>query len=98
MASRVEILKLTVDGLYGYLRQHLERDTVGSETIEAFRESRINGESFLELTDEELLEIIPVLGERKAVKRLIDSFNPRQQEVLVRLVISSWCIMWANYI
>ena len=78
MASRPDVSRISVDGVFEYLAQMLDQDIVARESIEAFRESRINGESFLELTDDDLRELIPKLGERKAVLRLIKSFRPQQ--------------------
>ena len=69
---------MSVDGVFEYLAQTLDQDVVARESIEAFRENRINGESFLELTDDDLRELIPKLGERKAVQRLIKSYCPQQ--------------------
>ena len=73
---------MSVDDLYDFLRKTLDIDVVARETIEDFRINRINGESFLTLTDTELLEIVPVLGERKAVRRLIDSFSRKDSQLL----------------
>ena len=41
------------------------------ETIEAFRFHKVNGETFLQLTDDDIRELTARLGKRKAIKRLI---------------------------
>ena len=65
MASRADVLRMLVDGVFQYLARTLDEDVVARESIEALRHSKINGESFLELTNDELRELLPVLGERK---------------------------------
>ena len=79
---------MSVDGLYGYLGERLNPDVVRRETIEAFREAMVDGETFLEMTEEDVRELEPTikLGERKAIKRLIDSYCPQQPKPLVPLV------------
>ena len=84
MASRPDVSRMSVDGIFEYLAQTLDQDIVARESIEAFRESRINGKSFLELTDDDLRKLLPKLGERKAVQRLMKSFLPQQPINVVR--------------
>ena len=67
---------MSVDGIFQYLAQTLDQDIVARESIEAFRESRIN--------DDDLRELLPKLGERKAVQRLMKSFLPQQPINVVR--------------
>ena len=81
MASKSEIRDLTVDGVCDFLDQQLGEDIVARETIEEFKENRINGEAFVELTDEELTELVPKIGERKAIKRIID--RPQKEKTKV---------------
>ena len=69
---------MSVDGVFEYLTRMLDEDVVARESIKAFRHSKINGESFLELMNDELRELLPVLGERKAVNRLIESLHPQE--------------------
>ena len=44
-------------------------------TASIFQENKITGLMFLTLTAEELRELIPIIGERKVVKSLIDSLK-----------------------
>ena len=68
---------MSVDGVFEYLAQTLDQDVVARESIEAFREQNQRRVIF-ELTDDDLRELIPKLGERKGVQRLIKSFCPQQ--------------------
>ena len=63
-----------VDGLYKHLEQ-LDGDVVTRETIEMFRENMVNGESFLELSEEYVCEL--QLEERKPIIQLINSYCPQ---------------------
>ena len=76
MATRVEILAFSCDQLYTWLLTDL-KDEVGDESIEEFRFQRINGKAFLELTDDDLRDLVPLVGERKAIQRRINSFKPK---------------------
>ena len=75
MATRVEILAFSCDELYTWLLTDL-KDEVGDESIEEFRFQRINGKAFLELTDD-LRDLVPLVGERKAIQLRINSFKPK---------------------
>ena len=70
MAKR-SLASLSVDELCSYLLVRLP--DLERETIEAFRFHKVNGETFLQLTDDDIRELTARLGERKAIKRLIDS-------------------------
>lgn len=69
--AKKTIVSLSVDELCSYLLVKLP--DLESETIEAFRFHKVNGETFLQLTDDDIRELTARLGERKAIKRLIDS-------------------------
>ena len=69
--AKKSVASLSVDELCSYLLVKLP-DLEG-ETIEAFRFHKVNGETFLQLTDDDIRELTARLGERKAIKRLIDS-------------------------
>ena len=59
MAARVDVSKMSFDGLYDYIWACLDTDVVRRETIEAFREAMVNGETFLEMTEEDVRELEP---------------------------------------
>lgn len=46
-------------------------------------ENRVSGQSLLDLSEDDLRELVPKLGERKAIKRLINSFHPQQPRIMV---------------
>ena len=76
-------LWLTVDGVCNFLDQQLDNDIVARKAIEEFKENRINGGVFVELTDEELTELVPKIGERKAIRRIIDWFCLQKEKTKV---------------
>ena len=84
MATRCEVEHLAVNELCDLLSQRLQ-DEVGEATLSAIRENRVNGRSLLELTERELAELVPLLGDRKAIKRFIDSYTPVRPEVCQHL-------------
>ena len=59
MASRQELMKFTPDEL-----QQLQLDLC-AQTLESFGTNKIEGESFLELRETELRELVTPLGDRK---------------------------------
>ena len=67
MATRGEILAFSCDQLYKWLLMVL-KDEVGDEPIEEVKFQRINGALFLELSDDDLRELFPLIGEQKAVQ------------------------------
>lgn len=81
MGSRTEIAKFSGEELYVFLLDELEND-VSSESLAIIKSNRINGRIFLELNESDLKEIIPLLGERKAIKNIIDSFKIKDKVVL----------------
>jgi len=64
MASMADVLRMSVHGVFEYLAQTLDADVVARESFKAFRHSKINGELCLELMNDKLRELLPVLGER----------------------------------
>ena len=78
MVSKDDVLPMSVVDTHTFLTSHFDPDTVAAETLDTFLENRTNGETLLYLTANELLMLIPKLGERRAIQRLIDSLNPKQ--------------------
>lgn len=76
--TKQEIARMNVEELSDYLKRS---DHVGEDIIQALKESRVDGTSFLELTDDDLRELDLRLGERKTLKRIIESFQPRKDTV-----------------
>ena len=80
MASSLlsEVTTFSVEELYIFLLRELE-DDVSSESLDTMKTNRISGKIFLNLKESDLKEIIPLLGERKAIKNVIDSFKAKDK-------------------
>lgn len=50
-------------------------EKVDQEAAAAIRDQRISGSTLVDLTDTELKDLLPKLGPRKMVKRLVDNFQ-----------------------
>ena len=77
MVIRQETEKYSVEELSSFLTTQLadqEQEDVAT-LIDAFRSNRITGSMFLHLSIEELKEIVPIIGDRKRIKSIIDSFS-----------------------
>ena len=70
MATRKDFECFDCDNLVKQLSSMLPGE-VSSETLDELKRHRVTGRSFLELNDEELREVTSLLGERKALKRVI---------------------------
>ena len=59
----------------------LERkvDQLGADTIASFEAARVPGSVFMDLTETDLKEIV---GERKGILKLINSYKPSQVSVI----------------
>ncbi len=73
MATRVDVEDLAVGDLCELLSRRYQEE-IGEATLEAIRSNRLNGRSLLELTEKELAELVPMLGDRKVVQRFINSY------------------------
>lgn len=69
-------MTFSCDQLYEWLLTSL-KDEVGDEPIEEVRCQRINGAAFLELSEDDIRELFPLIGERKAVQRQINRFKSK---------------------
>lgn len=92
MTTRNDVEKLAVEDLCELLSR-CYREEIGEETIEAIRANRMSGRSLLELTEKELAELVPLLGDRKAVRCFIDSYSLSAADVLpqVHIFVQSGC-------
>ena len=77
MATRKDILMFSVPELCEWLYEEL-KDDVREDCIQmqALRSNRVNGRTFLDLTEDDLKELCPLLGERKAVYRIVERLRP----------------------
>ena len=62
--------KLSSDDLFLLLSEKVDQ-----EAAAAIRDQRISGSTLVDLTDTELKDLLPKLGPRKMVKRLVDNFQ-----------------------
>ena len=86
MASCRAAEKLSVAELCEWLSEKV-KDDVQEESIEVLRQNRVNGRSFLEVTDEDLKELFPLIGERKAVARVVEEYKkPSHPPVRIKLM------------
>ena len=75
MATRMDVEKLDCEELAEFLSERAGEE-ISDDTVFALRDSRVNGKTFLELTDDDLREVIKPLGDRKSLRRLVDSYKP----------------------
>ena len=75
MATRAELEKCNREELAEFLSGTLGED-ISEDSVAALKENRVNGRTFFELTDDDLRDIIKPLGDRKNLRRLIDSYKP----------------------
>ena len=76
MESYSDISKYSIDELSLFLTSQLEGKVDAPDSIALkFQENKISGLVFLKLTNKELQELIPVIGDRKQVKDVIDALT-----------------------
>lgn len=79
MATYAELERFTIQEVIEFLSQKLAMDgVVSEESLESLRQNRVAGKAFLALEEEELRELFPLIGERKAIRSIIDSYKPQQ--------------------
>lgn len=76
METYEDIAKLSVTELADFLLLKLEGEVESPDIIiSKLQDNKITGQLFLTLTQNELQELIPTIGDRRAVKTIIDSFQ-----------------------
>jgi len=75
MANRDRVSQMDKHELHVYLTEQLGED-VSDETLKTFEDERVNGKAFLALSDGDLHELIPSMGERKLVKLHLEGLKP----------------------
>ena len=82
------VSKFSVSELSTYLDNELQGKVDNPDHIASiFEENKITGLMFLTLTPEELQELVPIIGERKTVKNVIDSLKePTTSVTTVRII------------
>lgn len=76
MADRSEIESLNANEIKEWLSTKLNNE-VSQESLNNLETNRVSGRTFFHLDDGELSQLFPLIGERKAVKRLIDEYTLR---------------------
>lgn len=65
-------VSVTVDGLNCEdLAHYLEAEGVHEDVISTFVSNRISGRTFLALSDEDLKELVPIIGDRVHTRELL---------------------------
>ena len=94
MATMLEIQGFSVSELSNFITLKLEGKVDSPESLAAvLKENKITGKMFLNLSPDELKEMIPIIGERKKIKEIIDSFS--STVVCMHAHIASY--MFTNY-
>lgn len=76
MVSSEDVSKYSVNEFSIFLENELQgKVDFPDQTASIFDENKITGLMFLNLTSEELRELVPLIGERKMVKGVIDSLK-----------------------
>ena len=62
------------------LRDWLEtKDDITADILDTLETNRVNGRALIELSANDLKELFPILGDRKAVQRVVDRLKPQQK-------------------
>ena len=62
------------------LRDWLEtKDDITGDILDSLETNRVNGRALIELSENDLKELFPILGDRKAVQRVVDRLKPQQK-------------------
>ncbi len=60
------VVELTIEEL----AERLEDEGLSDEVFENFRRNRVTGAAFLQLTEDDLRELVPLIGDRTGVRKL----------------------------
>ena len=69
-----EIILLNAPELHDWLET---KDDITEDILDTLETNRVNGRTLIELTENDIKELFPVLGDRKAVQRVVDSLKPQ---------------------
>lgn len=75
MATCQEVESWSIEGVCELLLRKIE--DIDGDTIRAFTANKVNGKAFVMLTESDLRELVPKLGERKQVQKLVESLHPK---------------------
>lgn len=74
-----------------------EKYDLSAASIQSLSENRINGKMFLMLSDDELKEMMKPLGDRMALKDIIEKFKPSVSFITVIQVTAASVYSCFNY-
>ena len=70
--AKTDVERLNVDELCDLIGKETE---VSDKVVASFRENKISGKIFFDLTAADLREMIPVIGERKLIEKFFKTFE-----------------------
>ena len=73
MTSASEVRNFGVLELCDWLE---DKEDITAEITDVMKRNRVNGKTFLDLTEADLKELFPLMGERKTVQRIAAHFIP----------------------
>ena len=82
-----EVSQYTASELSEYLKRRLEDTDTVDRVTSCLDFHKINGLLFLTLNPEELQELVPVIGDRKMVKDIIDEIKESSTIKTVRITV-----------
>jgi len=93
METLEEVSQLSVGEVSSYLARKLDGKVDDADSVDriisSFADNKISGMLFVTLSTEELKELIPIIGDRKVVKTLIDDLKGRNEVTTVSAYIIS---------
>ena len=90
MESYDEVQKFTVTELCSWLE---DKEDITEDIITAIETNRVNGKTFVDLSDSDLKELFSLFGDRKAVQRIVASLKPQPQPHQVRPIMFNVCLV-----
>jgi len=67
--------------------------TISEGVLSAIANNKIDGEIFLEIDEESLREIAPLIGDRAKLKKIIAKL--RNAETLAKVRLTCFCVYWS---
>ena len=80
MATKAAIEHFDVEELYEFLAS---TGTVSEDGLQNMRKNLISGSTFFDLDSTDLKELLPLVGDRKAARKLIESYHPIKENVRI---------------
>ena len=65
----------------------MKANQLSISAIEILWENRVDGIIFLEPTDDDLRETIPTLGDRKYIRKIIATYQPKEPAIRTEIVL-----------